>query len=124
MANQCAAEILHWLQAGLRGEARVGKEGDMRPVSAADITVLVRSRNEAAVIREALNALNIPSVYLSNRDSVFTTPEARELLWLLQAVLAPELERTLRSALATSILGLDAATIDAMSGMKIAGTRW
>ncbi|QHM74357.1 RecBCD enzyme subunit RecB [Mixta theicola] len=115
MASQCAANILHWLQAGLRGEALIGKQGERRPVSAADITVLVRSRNEAAVIRDALNRLNIPSVYLSNRDSVFTTPEARELLWLLQAVLAPELERTLRSALATSILGLDAAAIDAMS---------
>lgn len=115
MARQCAAEILHWLQAGLRGETLVGKQGDRRAVSASDITVLVRSRSEAAVIRDALENLNIPSVYLSNRDSVFTTPEARELLWLLQAVLAPELERTLRSALATSILGLDAVTIDAMS---------
>lgn len=115
MARQCAAEIRHWLAAGQQGQALIGKGEDMRPVQASDITILVRSYGEAAVMREALNALNIPSVYLSNRDSVFTTPEARELLWLLQAVLAPEQERTLRSALATSVMGLDALTLDSLS---------
>jgi exodeoxyribonuclease V beta subunit len=64
-------------------------EGDKpTPVKASDITVLVRSRQEAALIRDALTLLNIPSVYLSNRDSVFETLEAQEMLWLLQAVLA------------------------------------
>ncbi|MCU5774657.1 exodeoxyribonuclease V subunit beta [Erwiniaceae bacterium BAC15a-03b] len=115
MARQCAAEIRHWLSAGQQGKALIGRGDKMRAVQASDITILVRSYGEAAVMREALNGLNIPSVYLSNRDSVFSTPEARELLWLLQAVLAPEQERTLRSALATSILGLDALTLDSLS---------
>lgn len=115
MARQCAAEICRWLTAGQQGTALIGKAEDRRPVQASDITILVRSRNEASVMREALNGLNIPSVYLSNRDSVFTTPEAREMLWLLQAVLAPEQERVLRSALATSIFGLDALTLDTLN---------
>ena len=66
-------------------------------------------------MRDALSALSIPSVYLSNRDSVFDTPEAKDLLWLLQAVLAPEQERTLRSAMATGLMGLDAPTLDGLS---------
>lgn len=115
MALQCASEICSWLQGGQQQSAMIGKQGDLRPVQASDIAILVRSRSEATVMREALNHYNIPSVYLSNRDSVYTTPEARELLWLLQAVLMPEHERTLRSALATSILGLDAAAIDRLS---------
>ncbi|MDW8845651.1 exodeoxyribonuclease V subunit beta [Erwinia sp. MMLR14_017] len=115
MARQCAAEICRWLTAGQQGKALIGKAEERRPVQASDITILVRSRNEASVMREALNGLNIPSVYLSNRDSVFTTPEAREMLWLLQAVLAPEQERVLRSALATSIFGLDALTLDSLN---------
>ncbi|WP_158783997.1 exodeoxyribonuclease V subunit beta [Pantoea sp. BAV 3049] len=115
MARQCAAEICHWLTAGQQGTALVGKGDKLRPVQASDITILVRSRGEASVMREALNGLNIPSVYLSSRDSVFTTQEAREMLWLLQAVLAPEQERILRSALATSIFGLDALTLEALS---------
>ncbi len=115
MARQCAAEICRWLTDGQQGTALIGKGEFLRPVQASDITILVRSRGEAAIMREALNGLNIPSVYLSNRDSVFTTPEAREMLWLLQAVLAPEQERLLRSALATSIFGLDAASLEALS---------
>jgi exodeoxyribonuclease V beta subunit len=115
MAQQCASDISRWLLAGQQGRALLGKGETLRKVQASDITVLVRSRNEANLIRDALNALSIPSVYLSSRDSVYTTPEARELLWLLQAVQAPEQERLLRSALATSIFAIDAATLDAFS---------
>lgn len=96
-------------------------EGDKpNPVKASDITVLVRSRQEAALIRDALTLLNIPSVYLSNRDSVFETLEAQEMLWLLQAVLAPERESTLRSALASAMLGLNARDIDALNNDEAA----
>ncbi|WP_312691726.1 exodeoxyribonuclease V subunit beta [Kosakonia sp.] len=115
MAQLCATQIRDWLDAGLRGEALLFSGEKPRPVKASDITVLVRSRHEASLIRDALTLLNIPSVYLSNRDSVFETPEAQELLWLLQAVLAPERESTLRSALATSMLGLTARDIEALN---------
>ncbi|WP_058913731.1 exodeoxyribonuclease V subunit beta [Entomohabitans teleogrylli] len=120
MARQCAAQICDWLAAGQRGEALLWRGEQSRAVQASDITVLVRSRNEAAIVRDALGALNIQSVYLSNRDSVFATLEAREMLWLLQAVLAPEKESTLRSAMATGIIGLDAAALDALSQQESA----
>ncbi|HEY3590259.1 MAG TPA: exodeoxyribonuclease V subunit beta [Buttiauxella sp.] len=115
MAMQCAQQIRDWLTAGQRGEALLWKGEESRPVQSSDITILVRSRGEASIVREALAALNIPSVYLSNRDSVFATPEAREILWILQAVLAPEIETALRSAVATSMLGLDARMIEALN---------
>lgn len=115
MAQHCAAQIRDWLIAGQQGSAVLHDGNVSRAVKASDITVLVRSRHEAALIRDALTLLAIPSVYLSNRDSVFETPEAQELLWLLQAVLAPERESTLRSALATSMLGLNAQHIEALN---------
>lgn len=115
MAMQCAQQIRDWLTAGQRGEALLWKGEESRPVQSSDITILVRSRGEASIVREALGSLNIPSVYLSNRDSVFATPEAREILWILQAVLAPEIETALRSAVATSMLGLDAQMIEALN---------
>lgn len=121
MAQHCAAQIRDWLSAGVRGEALLWKGEKPQPVKASDITVLVRSRQEAALVRDALTLLNIPSVYLSNRDSVFETLEAQEMLWLLQAVLAPERESTLRSALASSMLGLNARDIDALNSSE---TEW
>ncbi|EOY5093350.1 MULTISPECIES: exodeoxyribonuclease V subunit beta [Citrobacter] len=123
MAQVCAAQIRDWLKAGLRGEAMLISGHDARPVSAADISVLVRSRQEAAQVRDALTQLAIPSVYLSNRDSVFETLEAQEMLWLLQAVMAPEKENTLRSALAASMMGLNARDIDMLNGNENAWDR-
>ncbi|RJT27458.1 exodeoxyribonuclease V subunit beta [Buttiauxella izardii] len=123
MAMQCAQQIRDWLSAGQRGEALLWKGEESRPVQSSDITILVRSRGEASIVREALGALNIPSVYLSNRDSVFATPEAREILWILQAVLAPEIETALRSAVATSMLGLDAQMIEALNNDENAWDR-
>lgn len=112
MAQLCATHVRDWLSAGQQGRALLWRGETSRPVQASDITVLVRNRLEAAQVREALQTLGIPSVYLSNRDSVFETLEAQELLWLLQAVLAPERENTLRSALATSMFGLTALDIE------------
>lgn len=115
MAHVCAAQIRDWLKAGHSGQALLNSGKTSRPVRASDISVLVRSRQEAAQIRDALTQLDIPSVYLSNRDSVFETLEAQELLWVLQAVMTPERENTLRSALAASMMGLNAQDIDALN---------
>lgn len=115
MATVCAGQIRDWLEAGAKGEALLCEGSKQYPVQASDITVLVRNRIEASVMRQALDALGIPSVYLSNRDSVFSTQEALDLLWVLQATLNPEQESALRSAIATSMLGLNAAMIDAIN---------
>lgn len=115
MAQVCAAQIRDWLKAGQTGEAKLISGNTSRAVSAADISVLVRSRQEAALVRDALTQLAIPSVYLSNRDSVFDTLEAQEMLWVLQAVMNPERENTLRSALATSMMGLNARDIETLN---------
>ncbi len=120
MAAHCAAQIREWLTAGQQHEAWLIEGEKRRAVQASDITILIRSRREAALIRDALGMLNIPSVYLSNRDSVFDTPEAMDVLWLLQAVMTPEHERTLRSAMATGLMGLDALTLDALSQDEVA----
>lgn len=115
MAQVCATQIRDWLKAGQSGAAQLVSGKASSPVRASDISVLVRSRQEAALVRDALTQLAIPSVYLSNRDSVFETLEAQELLWVLQAVMTPERENTLRSALATSMMGLNAQDIEALN---------
>ncbi len=78
MAQLCAAQIRDWLSAGQQGRALLWRNDKAaRPVQASDITVLVRNRQEASLIRDALRALAIPSVYLSNRDSVSTRRKRR-----------------------------------------------
>ncbi|SNC58299.1 exodeoxyribonuclease V subunit beta [Sodalis endosymbiont of Henestaris halophilus] len=115
MARQCATTIRDWLYAAQEGKAWLEKHQGRQTLQASDITVLVHNRKEAALVRDALATLMIPSVYLSNKDSVFKTIEARELQWILQAVLMPEQDITLRRALATSLLSFNAATINALN---------
>ncbi|MGL9769417.1 MAG: exodeoxyribonuclease V subunit beta [Sodalis sp. (in: enterobacteria)] len=115
MAQQCAVTICNWLHAAHAGEAWLESRRGRKPLQASDITVLVRNKYEAILIRDALVSLMIPAVYLSNLDSVFDTSEARELLWVLQAVLTPEKDTVLRTALATTLLGFDAIAIYALN---------
>ncbi|MEI9696286.1 exodeoxyribonuclease V subunit beta [Moellerella wisconsensis] len=116
MATQCAEQIAQWLQGGRTEKTQFyHHDKPAAAVKASDITVLVRSRREAILIRDALNQRNIPSVFQSNRESVFETPEAKDLLWLLQAVLTPEKERVLRSALACGLFGLNSLDIECLN---------
>lgn len=92
----------------------VDGEGGFRPLRAADMAILIRNRNEASAIRQALADRGVRSVYLSERDTVFATPEAHTLLALLQAVAMPEDERRLRVALAEPHLRLSLSDLDAL----------
>ena len=70
-------------------------------------------------IKQALADQGIASVYLSNRDSVFTSSVAQDLQRLLQAVLTPENDRALRASLASELFALDAASLDALNNDEI-----
>ncbi len=58
-------------------------------------------------------------MYLSNRDSVFTSSVAQDLQRLLQAVLTPENDRALRASLASELFALDAASLDALNNDEV-----
>lgn len=78
-----------------------------KPVSAADIAVLVHNRKQAKLVKQQLKLLGINSVFLS-RDSVLNSIEARDLLRWLSAIAEPQNERLLRNALACESLNYDA----------------
>lgn len=73
----------------------------MRP---GDIAILVNNRTEAGAVRAALAERRIKSVYLSDRDSVLTSPTAAEVLCWLRAVAEPRQLSLTRAALATPTL--------------------
>jgi exodeoxyribonuclease V beta subunit len=79
-----------------------------------DMAVLVRDRFEAAQIRDALAKRGVRSVYLSERDSVFASPQAQDLWRVLRAVAKPGDTRLLRAALLTRLWGLSWPELDAM----------
>ncbi|MGH8975160.1 MAG: UvrD-helicase domain-containing protein, partial [Acidimicrobiia bacterium] len=86
--------------------SHVGRES-IRP---AHIAVLVRTNRHAALVRDALDALDVPAV-INGAGSVFGTPVAREWLRFLEAMERPTSPGRARSAALTAFLGWDAARV-------------
>ena len=106
----CVAAIHAVLGDAAAGRARI----DGRPVQPGDIAVLVRTHDQATMIRQALARVGIPAV-AAGKLSLFATPEAREVHSLLMALLHGADAARLRTALSTVLLGEDAAAIDALA---------
>ena len=92
-----------------------------RPVEAKDIAILVRNESESQIIRQALANKGIISVYLSEKSNVFDSTIARDLCLILQACFNPFNEKTILSALGSTLWGLTAETI---YQLKADETQW
>ncbi|WWO98869.1 MAG: exodeoxyribonuclease V subunit beta [Candidatus Dasytiphilus stammeri] len=112
MGHYCATQIKNWIVAGKNNHAHLINGNNIHQVTPADIFVLVRNQHEATVMQDALKTLNLASIYHSSFDSVYSTQEASEILCLLKAILITNKSQMLRTALATSIFGFDAKTIE------------
>ena len=117
MAQTAASQITAWLNAAHTGSAGFGTAPNaiaqaLRP---ADIAILVRGRAEAELVRDALKQRGLASVYLSDRDSVFQTAEAADMLRWLRAVNAPGNDGLLRAALATASMDWSWTELDRLN---------
>lgn len=110
LATRACVAAIHRLLADARA-GRAQLEG--RALRPGDIAVLVRTHREATRIRQALAAVGIPAV-AAGKQSLFATAEAREIHALLLALLHGGDDGRLRAALATVLVGVDAAGIAAL----------
>lgn len=100
IAVSIAGDIAQTLNDGLEGKAKIGDKA----ISGGDIAILIRSHNQADLIKKALNARGIPSVQ-NSRASIYSTHEANEIVYLLEAILSPQQEDLVRRALVTEFMG-------------------
>ena len=107
-AARCAERIVCLLNDPLAGFQDEGAFVRLRP---ADIAVLVRTGKDAAAVQRELRRRRVSSVYLSDQQSVFASPEAQDLLHWLRAVASPLDIRLARAALATRSVGLSIAEL-------------
>ncbi|MBU4259805.1 MAG: exodeoxyribonuclease V subunit beta, partial [Proteobacteria bacterium] len=79
--------------------------------SEGDIAVLVRTNEQARIIKESLSARRIHSVLYST-ESIFESQEALEIERILSSISQPGNDRLLRAALVTDIMGVSAEDLD------------
>jgi exodeoxyribonuclease V beta subunit len=106
MAEAAASEVVHWLDQARAGRTGFQDKDGFTPLRPKHIAILVRTGTEAAAMREALTARRVHSVYLSDRDSVFRTEEAGDVLHWLRACAEPNDEGLVRAALGTNTLAI------------------
>lgn len=99
--------------AQLLREGQVRENGHERTLRPADIAVLTQTNDQAATMRTALARAGIAAATLATA-SVFAGEAADELRILLTALAEPADEGRFRAALATRLLGRDAADIAAL----------
>ncbi|KAA0020077.1 UvrD-helicase domain-containing protein [Antrihabitans cavernicola] len=107
VATDVGRDIVGLLSSG----ATLAVDGPSRPVQPGDIAVLVRTRAQVALVRDALDRSGIPSV-LASGTSVFETASATHWLWFLQALEQPHRSDRVRLAALTPLLGWTAAELD------------
>lgn len=107
LAINTANQIADWLSLARKNQASINEQ----PLSAGDCCVLVRNRNEAQWIKQALSWVNVDSVFLA-RKSVFATQVAIDLYRLLKAISQPSDERLFKTALIGELFCLNAQQLD------------
>lgn len=94
-----------------------------RPLTPADIVVLVDDNQDGAAVRAVLGERGVPTAS-TVKSSVYASAEARELRILMIGLCARSDERRTRSALAGRIVGLDAAAFERFDQDAAESDRW
>ena len=106
VAKDLAADLATLLSSNAEIEVRAqdGTVQRREPIRPGHVAVLVRTHRNAALIRDALDEVDIPAV-INGAGSVFGTAPARDWLRLLEAIERPSSPQRAASAALTPFLG-------------------
>jgi len=105
----CADQIVQLLEAGAANRAIIGN----RPLTTADIAILVRTHREAEAMQAGLRLRGINALNLG-QSSVFASFEAGQLFQVLHALVECTDGGRIRTCLATELFGCSGETIHAL----------
>lgn len=118
-AAASAEEIARLLGAARQGQVSLGDQ----PLSPGRVAVLVRTHKQGRLMKGALARVGLRAAEMA-QDNVFASSEAEDLERLLLALLEPARTGLLKAALATPLVGLDAAAIAVLGDDDAALGEW
>jgi exodeoxyribonuclease V beta subunit len=104
VARDLAADLVRLLNSGARIEMRDDSGAQRVEVRPGHIAVLVQTNRAASLVRDALEAVDVPAV-INGAGSVFATGPARDWQALLEALERPASDSRARAAALTPFLG-------------------
>jgi exodeoxyribonuclease V beta subunit len=112
IAADLAADLVHLLNSDAEIERRAddGRTLAHEPIRPGHVAVLVQTNRTAALIRDALDAVDVPAV-INGAGSVFGTDPARDWLRLLEALERPTSLPRAHAAALTPFLGWSAERV-------------
>ena len=119
VAEATAHEIASLLEPGAGARNMI----DGKPLTGADIAVLVRTREQGRLVADALRERGVPGIRIDDA-SVFHTREAEQVERLLWALAEPGREARVRGALAGDLFGLDARGLLALGDDEALWSEW
>ena len=117
------AEIHRLLTLAAAGRAGIRDDNGERALRPADFAILTRNKKEMAALQNILISQGIPCV-TSSANSIFDTPEAREMELILQALVDPGNENALKAALAQPLFGLDGRALQDIAADPFSWEKW
>jgi len=102
-------EILSWCAneaARLLADVYIDEDGRKRLVQSEDIAILVRSKGQAALVKQIFSAKGLATVFLGEKTPLFESQQALHILWFLQAVHLPTREN-IRKAITTGLVKIN-----------------
>ena len=128
MARRCADEISRLLNCG--GEVMDRQSGDWRRLNAGDIAILAVDRKQLNLMRRQLSLNGVPSSMAGRGlGSVYASPESRDVLYWLDAMVSAE-QRSSQALgpqlrfLATPLVGLSASDCLALADDPLKQAQW
>ncbi len=111
LAKYCAISVCKLLDESKNNFIYFSNKKQKKKIVPSDISILVYSNLETKIIFDEFSKLNLPIVNNSVNSNVFSTLEAKEVMFVLKSILFPESELNMRNALSTSIFGFDLFSI-------------
>ncbi|RUO32305.1 exodeoxyribonuclease V subunit beta [Aliidiomarina sedimenti] len=123
-AESCASYIVHLLNSASQGQSGIeDKAKGFRPLRSADMAVLVNSRVQGYMVQQSLRRRGVASVFLSDRNSVFDTAVAKDVLSILHACAHPGQRQALTNALYTGLLAVPLEELERLQHDDLAWDR-
>ncbi|VFP81196.1 RecBCD enzyme subunit RecB [Buchnera aphidicola (Cinara kochiana kochiana)] len=95
IAKKCAYSIYTWLSKKSNKSCFIKLNNNkIRHITHNDITILVKNKYEAQIIKKELKKNGLQSIYTSHKNNIFHTVEAKEIMWILDSII--DLSNTLK----------------------------